>query len=152
MKVYITKVIVAVTACMILNLISFGETYSKQINLIDLTEEEDARTFEEKARFFAANLTDLAAFAALSLFPLLFLAAAVGGYLWGNGYHSYSKCDDHYYYDDHGYGSGGGYGHDSYGYKRSDDGRDYDYKHSFQKRSTKSNNEVSGMCNCFFVQ
>ena len=147
---YTMKLVVGLHVCLILTLISFGETYSGPMNLIDLTEEDDSST----GRIFYNNATGLAAFLALSLFPLLFLASAMGGGVlqwWLSGYNSYDKCD-HYYYDS-GYGGGGGYssGHGG-GYKRSDDGYDYDYKHSFQKRSTKADIELSGMCHCFLVR
>ena len=135
----------------------FEQSYFKldNLNQIDLTEEDDVA----EGRVFFGNITTLGALAALSLFPLLFLAAAVGGALlqWWLSYHvSYDKCDDHYYdshYYDSGYGGGGGYGggYSSGGYggghRRSDDdeGYDHDYKRSFKRRSAISEKEFSGM-------
>ena len=135
----------------ICNLYSVSGAYSWGINsYIPLTEDEDVG----QARYFL-NETFLA-FVALSLFPLLFLASAVGGSLiqWYWSHHAYSKCDEHYY-GSSGYGGGhssyggdsyghGGYGHD---HKRSDSGYDYDYDYnrSFQKRNTQTDFELSGM-------
>ena len=139
-----------------INLFSFGEAYLGQshitlddLSFIHLTEDG----YDDKnpeGRLFFSNNTDLAAFAALSLFPLLFLAAACGGallqWMMSGGMHE-KDCDDHYYYDS-GYG-GGGYGHSGHGggYRRSSDdeeGYDYDYKRSYQKRSTKSDSDIIG--------
>ena len=139
------------------NFISFGEAYFGQshvtlddLSFIHLTEDG----YDDKnpeGRLFFSNNTDLAAFAALSLFPLLFLAAACGGallqWMMSGGMHE-KDCDDHYYYDS-GYGGGGGYGHSGHGggYRRSSDdeeGYDYDYKRSYQKRSTNSESDILG--------
>jgi len=148
------KLSVAFSSLLTLNLIAFGDAYFGQshltledLSLIQLTEEED----EAKGRLFfgGGNSSDLAAFAALSLFPLLFLAAAMGGAMLQWWMMGQNDCDDHYYYDS-GYGGGGGYGSGHGGYKRSDDeGYDYDYKRSYQKRSTKSDIELTGMCYSF---
>ena len=140
-----------------INLVSFGEAYFGQshmtlddLSFIHLTEDG----YDDKnpeGRLFFSNNTDLAAFAALSLFPLLFLAAACGGallqWMMSGGMHE-KDCDDHYYYDS-GYGGGGGYGHSGHGggYRRSSDdeeGYDYDYKRSYQKRSTNSDSDIIG--------
>ena len=138
--------------------LSFAGAYSSGglSTYIPLTEDNDD---VGEGRFFL-NDTFLA-FAALSLFPLLFLASAVGGSLiqWYWSYHSSSKCDEHYYSS--GYGGGhssyggdsyghGGYGHDDH--RRSDGGYDYDYDRSLQKRSTNAEIELSGMSHCFLVQ
>lgn len=139
-----------------LNLLSLSDAYFGQshvtledLNFIHLT--EDGYDDENpEGRLFFSNNTDLAAFAALSLFPLLFLAAACGGallqWMMSGGMHE-KDCDDHYYYDS-GYGGGGGYssGHGG-GYRRSSDdegGYDYDYKRSYQKRSTNFDIDISG--------
>ena len=142
-----------------INLVSFGEAYFGQshmtlddLSFIHLTEDG----YDDKnpeGRLFFSNNTDLAAFAALSLFPLLFLAAACGGallqWMMSGGMHE-KDCDDHYYYDSgYGGGGGGGYGHSGHGggYRRSSDdeeGYDYDYKRSYQKRSTNSDSDIIG--------
>ena len=140
-----------------INLVSFGEAYFGQshmtlddLSFIHLTEDGYDNKNPE-GRLFFSNNTDLAAFAALSLFPLLFLAAACGGallqWMMSGGMHE-KDCDDHYYYDS-GYGGGGGYGHSGHGggYRRSSDdeeGYDYDYKRSYQKRSTNSDSDIIG--------
>ena len=132
----------------VLNFISFGDAYFGQshvtledLSFIHLTDEDGDDNYQKEGRLFFGNNTDLAAFAALSLFPLLFLAAACGGALlqWMMSGGKFDKdCDDHYYYDS-GYGGGGhssGYGHGG-GYRRSSDdeeGYEYDYKRSYQKQ------------------
>ena len=130
----------------------FGQSHVTldDLSFIHLTEDGD--DYNQNGRLFFNNNTDLAAFAALSLFPLLFLAAACGGallqWMMSGGMHD-KDCDDHYYYDS-GYGGGGGhssgYGHGG-GYRRSSDdeeGYDYDYKRSYQKRSTNYDADISG--------
>merc|ERR1711963_802400 len=157
MNRYIMSTSIGFRLLIALNLLSIGDAYFGQshvsledLNFIHLTEDG----YDDKnpeGRLFFSNNTDLAAFAALSLFPLLFLAAACGGallqWMMSGGLHDKGGCDDHYYYDS-GYG-GGGYssGHGG-GYRRSSDdeeGYDYDYKRSYQKRSTNSDSDISAM-------
>ena len=163
MRHKIKTILSALVICILSNIVTDTQAFFLNVNNpIPLSDEEDMGS----GRIFYSNSTGLAAFAALSLFPLLFLAAAVGGSVlqyWFSHY-SYNKCDEHYYnsgynsgyggssysHDDYGYGHGSGYGSHDY-HRRSDDLYGYDSLKSFQKRSAMTNIELSGMSHNFPV-